>query len=224
MPPSSVRQNPTSLTLHHDDLDSSVQFSGAVAVDCEAMGLDIARDKLCLVQLADSEGHCHLVDFPARTANSKGGSYAPAPHLKKILEDTSLTKIFHFARFDVATLQHHLGISTTPIYCTRTASKFARTYTDKHGLRPLCKELLGIEISKQQQSSDWGSNDLNKDQLRYACRDVLHLHILRDKLDAILERENRRHLAQVCFDFLPHRVALDLAGWQDDIFAHSQSG
>ena len=178
------------------------------------MGLNNKRDRLCLVQLSDGGGDVHLVQFAA-------GHYH-APNLCRLLTDAARTKIFHFARFDVAIMQQYLGITVAPIYCTRTASRLARTYTDKHGYKDICKELLGVDVSKQQQSSDWGRADLSEDQISYAAADVLYLHRLRDVLDGMLVREGRRALAGGCFDFIPHRAALDLAGWEDvDIFAHS---
>ena len=189
-------------------------MSGDIAVDTEAMGLNNKRDRLCVVQLSDGNGEAHLVQFAPGKYN--------APNLVKLLTDKTRTKIFHFARFDVAIMQQYLGISVSPIYCTRTASRLARTYTDKHGYKDICKELLGIDISKQQQSSDWGTGSLSNEQVEYAASDVLHLHKLRAKLDEMLTREGRHTLAQACFDFIPHRATLDLAGWEnDDIFAHS---
>ena len=201
------------LHLHENDLPTGLTFGDSVAVDSESMGLRVGHDRLCLLQLSAGDGVCHLVRF--------AGSY-DAPNLKALLADNKVTKIFHFARFDLAVIKHHLGVDCRPVYCTKIASKLARSYTDRHGLKDLCRELLGIDISKQQQSSDWGANKLSDEQLRYAASDVLNLHRLRDILDEMLTREGRQHLAKTCFEFLPHRVALDLAGWQDsDIFAHS---
>ena len=178
------------------------------------MGLNNKRDRLCVVQLSDGSGDAHLVQFIPNQYN--------APNLCKLLTDPDRVKIFHFARFDIAIMQQYLGVLTAPVYCTRTASRLARTYTDKHGYKDICKELLGVDISKQQQSSDWGSTPLSPEQVDYAASDVLHLHKLRDKLDDMLKREGRDHLASACFDFLPHRALLDLAGWEhDDLFAHS---
>lgn len=178
------------------------------------MGLNNKRDRLCLVQLSDGQGDVHLVQFAP-------GSYH-APNLCKLLADPTRVKLFHFARFDISIMKQYLGVLTAPIYCTRTASRLARTYTDKHGYKDICKELLGVDISKQQQSSDWGSTPLSQEQMDYASSDVLHLHKLRDKLDVMLKRENRAELAQGCFNFLPHRALLDIAGWEhEDIFAHS---
>ncbi|MGP1397178.1 MAG: ribonuclease D [Inquilinaceae bacterium] len=199
--------------LHQGDLPADVRFTGSVAVDTETMGLNPARDRLCVVQLSAGDGTSHLVQLAP-------GRY-DAPNLVRLMADPAVTKLFHFARFDIATLRAHLGVDCRPVYCTKIASKLARTYTDRHGLKDLCRELLDVEMSKQQQSSDWGAADLTADQVRYAASDVLHLHRLRDRLDDMLEREGRTALAQACFDFLPTRAALDLAGWADiDIFAH----
>jgi ribonuclease D len=199
--------------LHRGDLPAGLVFGDSVAVDTEAMGLNPHRDRLCLVQLSAGDGECHLVQFP-------GGRY-DAPNLKALLTDPGVAKLFHFARFDLATLKRHLGVMTGPVYCTKIASRLARTFTDKHGLKDLCKELLNVYLSKQQQSSDWGADELTEEQLRYAASDVLHLHQLRRRLDAILAREGRLELAEACFRFLPSRALLDLAGWPDeDIFAH----
>lgn len=177
------------------------------------MGLNNQRDRLCVLQLSDGKGDAHLVHFSPREYD--------APNLKKLLADSSYTKLFHFARFDVSIIRAYLGVLPQPIYCTRIASKLARTYTDKHGYKDLCRELLNIDISKQQQSSDWGAAELTEDQQQYAAADVLHLHALRDRLNAMLEREGRLQLAQAAFGFIPARAMLDLAGWQDvDIFAH----
>lgn len=195
-------------------MPADVTFNGDIAVDTEAMGLNNKRDRLCVVQLSDGGGDVHLVQFLPGQYN--------APNLAKLLTDPKRVKIFHFARFDVSIMKEYLGILTAPIYCTRTASRLARTYTDKHGYKDICKELLGVDISKQQQSSDWGSVTLSNEQVEYAASDVLHLHKLRVKLDDMLKREGRHELAQACFNFLPHRALLDLAGWEhDDIFAHS---
>lgn len=190
-----------------------MQFDGDIAVDTEAMGLNNLRDRLCVVQLSDGKGDQHLVQVDR--ANFQ------APNLVKLLEDPARVKIFHFARFDVAILRHYLKANIQPVYCTKIASKFSRTYTDRHGLRDLCRELLGVDISKQQQSSDWGADQLTEDQVAYAASDVVHLHALREKLDVMLEREGRKALAYNCFAFLPTRAVLDLAGWGEvDIFAH----
>lgn len=200
-------------TLHEGDLPEDLIFGGAVAVDTETMGLNLHRDRLCLVQLSGGDGHAHLVRIaPGQTS---------APHLKALFEDTTITKIFHFARFDVAKLKGGLGISCTPVYCTKIASRLGRTSTDRHGLKDLVRDLLGIEISKQQQTSDWGAAHLTDEQMAYAASDVLYLHRLRDKLEDILAREGRTAMAHACFDFLPVRADLDLAGWPEtDIFAH----
>ena len=199
--------------LHRGDLPEGIDFGNAVAVDTEAMGLNPHRDRLCLVQLSGGDGNAHLVQLAP-------GGYE-APRLKALMADPTVTKIFHFARFDLAMIYHYLGVMAGPIYCTKIASRLARTFTDKHGLRDLCKDLLGVDLSKQQQSSDWGAAALTDQQLQYAATDVLHLHALRAKLDAILAREGRADLARAAFDFLPARVLLDLEGWaEQDIFAH----
>ena len=202
-----------SISLHDRDLPADVDLGPVVGVDTESMGLRPHRDRLCVVQLSAGDGHCHLVRFP-------GGGYH-APNLVRLLGDPAVEKVFHFARFDLAILRHHLGVVCRPVYCTKIASKLARTYTDRHGLKDLCQELLGIDLSKQMQSSDWGAAELSEAQLSYAANDVLHLHRLRERLNAMLEREGRRALARACFDFLPERAELDLAGWADaDIFAY----
>jgi ribonuclease D len=202
-----------SIHLHHGDLPAGVGFGASVAIDTETMGLDPNRDRLCLVQLSAGDGVCHLVQF-AKDA------YA-APRLKALLTDPAVLKIFHFGRFDIAMLQRYLGVLTEPVYCTKIASRLTRTFTDRHGLKDLVRDLIGIELSKQQQSSDWGAGELSDEQLRYAASDVLHLHALKAKLDAMLAREGRTALAQACFDFLPTRALLDLGGWgAEDIFAH----
>jgi ribonuclease D len=203
----------TKIHLHRGDLPEGLDLGPAVAVDSETMGLNPWRDRLCLVQLSKGDGVCHLVQF------SKGK--IAAPRLAGMLADRKVLKIFHFARFDVAMFQRNFGSPTQPIYCTKTASKLVRTMTDKHGLKDLCKELLGVDLSKQQQSSDWGAETLAEEQKVYAASDVLYLHQLKEKLDALLVREGRQELARACFDFIPHRAALDLAGWAEtDIFAH----
>ena len=201
------------IQLHQDDLPADLSFGGTVAVDTETMGLVPGRDRLCVVQLSAGDGDAHLVQLGA-------GNYA-APNLKALLGDSSVTKIFHFARFDIAVLRRYLDVTCRPIYCTKVASKLARTYTDRHGLKDLCAELLGVDMSKAQQSSDWGATQLTQQQLEYAASDVLHLHALKEQLDAMLARENRTELALAAFQFLPARAVLDLAGWADvDIFAH----
>ena len=202
------------LHLHQNDLPVGLEFGSMVAIDSETMGLDPHRDRLCLVQLSAGDGECHLVQFADR-------DYA-APNLARLLSDAVVVKLFHFARFDVAVLGHYLNVDIRPVYCTKIASKLVRTYTDRHGLKDLCRELLGTDISKQQQSSDWGAAELSEDQLRYAASDVLYLHRLHEELERRLARDGRRELAQACFDFLPTRARLDLAGWDEvDIFAHS---
>ncbi len=201
------------ITLHQGDIPAHLNFGKAVAVDTEAMGLNNLRDRLCLVQLSSGDGTAHLVQFPDR-------NYA-APNLKALLGNPKITKIFHFARFDIAIIRHYLGVECTPLYCTRISSMLCRTFTDRHGLRDLCRDLLGVDLNKQQQSSDWGAQTLTQEQLMYAASDVLHLHALRDKLWEMLKREGRDQMAKSCFEFLPTRAALDLAGWPDiDIFAH----
>ena len=189
-----------------------------VAIDTETMGLVPHRDRLCLIQLSGGDGTCHLVQF---VRDDRGSLDYMAPNLRALLADPTITKLFHFARFDVAVIAHHLGIWCRPIYCTKIASKLSRTYTDRHGLKDLCRALLGIEISKQMQLSDWGSEELTREQLDYAAEDILHLHELRGKLDRLLAREGRTEIAAGCFDFLPMRARLDLEGWQGiDIFEH----
>ena len=201
--------------LHIGDLPDGV-FADAtsVAVDSETMGLGLGRDPLCVVQLSDGKGDAHLVQLDRATYD--------APNLKRVLTDPNILKIFHFGRFDIAMFHLHLGVMTAPVYCTKIASKLARTYTDRHGLKDVSKELLGVDMSKAQQSSDWGAAKLSDEQIAYAASDVLHLHALRDKLDAMLAREGRDGLARACFDFLPHRALLDVRGWEEvDIFAHA---
>jgi ribonuclease D len=202
----------TKIHLHKGDLPPGVSFGACVAIDTETLGLKPGRDRLCLVQLSAGDGAAHLVQI------LRG---AEAPNLKALLADAGVTKLFHFARFDVAMMRHHLGVVTAPVWCTKIASKLTRTYTDKHGLKDLTKELLGIDLSKQAQSSDWGADTLTQEQMAYAASDVLHLHQLKARLETMLAREGRTDLARACFDFLPHRAALDLGGWPDeDIFAH----
>jgi ribonuclease D len=203
------------IRVHRGDLpDLSHYRGGAVAIDTETMGLDPSRDRLCVVQLSPGDGTADVVQIPAG-ANE-------APNLTNLLADGSILKIFHFARFDLGALQKRLAVMPTPVYCTKIASRLARTYTDKHGLKDLVREVLGIEVSKQQQSSDWGADALTDAQVAYAASDVLHLHALKERLDAMLAREGRTDLAAACFRFLPDRVRLDLAGWAaEDIFAHS---
>ncbi len=200
--------------VHLNDLPPGTGFGSAVAIDTETLGLNPHRDRLCVVQLSAGDGNAHLVQF-------EKGRY-DAPNLKALLENPEVLKIFHFGRFDIAVLKHYLGADTRPVYCTKIAAKLVRTFTDRHGLKDLCRELLAVEISKQQQTSDWGQAVLTPEQLNYAASDVLHLHALKAKLDALLEREGRRELAQACFAFLPHRAELDLKGWYDtaDVFNH----
>ncbi|MBM3468041.1 MAG: ribonuclease D [Alphaproteobacteria bacterium] len=202
------------IQLYKNDLPDGLDLGNLVAIDTEAMGLRPHRDRLCLVQLSAGDGHCHLVQFPKR-------EYEKAHNLKRLLKDQKVTKLFHFARFDVMILFHTFGVMATPLYCTKIASKLIRTFTDKHSLKDLCKELLKVEISKQEQTSDWGAEELTSDQLRYAATDVLHLHALKSRLDGLLERENQMEIAQACFSFIPTRAKLDLiAGEAFDIFEH----
>jgi ribonuclease D len=204
--------------LHKGDLRAGVSFGESVAIDTETMGLDPHRDRLCLVQLGDAHGACHIVQF---AKDADGGVDYTAPNLKALLADTGLTKLFHFARFDLAVIRHYLGVECEPVYCTKVASRLVRTFSDRHGLKDLCRDLLGVELSKQMQSSDWGAEALSPAQLDYAAQDVAHLHRLREHLDGMLEREGRTALAAECFRFLPSRAALDLEGWAEcDIFAH----
>ena len=203
-----------SVFFHEEDLPQGVLGPGPVAVDTETMGLQLARDRLCVVQISDGSGDEHLVRFRA-------GSPYDAPNLKSVLADPQRLKLYHFARFDLASIHAYLGVIAAPVYCTKTASRLVRTYTDRHGLKDLVKELLSLEISKQQQQTDWGASELSDPQKDYAASDVRYLHALKEKLDERLVRENRMGLAQACFDFLPHRALLDLAGWaEQDIFAH----
>ena len=201
------------IKLYQNDLPDGLSLGPVVAIDTETLGLNPFRDRLCLAQLSAGDGVCHAVQF---TADSSA-----APNLKKLLTDPGTTKLFHFARFDIAMFRRYLNVDCKPVYCTKIASKLVRTYTDKHGLKDLVRELLGVELSKEQQSSDWGAKTLSEKQLAYAASDVAHLHQLKTILDVMLARESRTHLAKACFDFLPGRVELDLAGWEDvDIFAH----
>ena len=201
--------------VHDGDLpDGALAGATDVAVDSETMGLRLGRDPLCVVQLSDGKGHAHVVRLDRATYD--------APNLKRVLADPAVIKIFHFGRFDIAMFWLHLGVVTAPVYCTKIASKLARTYTDRHGLKDVTKEIMGIDLSKAQQSSDWGAAKLSADQVAYAASDVAHLHALRLRLDEMLVREGRDHLARACFEFLPHRALLDVAGWEDvDIFAHA---
>ena len=202
------------IRLHRGDLPDISRYRGAVAIDTETMGLDVPRDRLCVVQLSPGDGSADVVQIPPRGAD--------APNLKRLLANKALLKIFHFARFDLAVLSKTFGLMPEPVYCTKIASRLARTYTDKHGLKDLVREVLGQELSKQQQSSDWGAPELSEAQVAYAAADVIHLHALKQRLDVMLAREGREQLAQACFRFLPDRVRLDLAGFAgEDIFAHS---
>jgi len=202
------------IRLHRGDLPDVSSYRGAVAIDTETMGLDLHRDRLCVVQLSPGDGSADVVQIAAPASD--------APNLKRLLADPNLLKIFHFARFDLGTLYKTYGVMPAPVFCTKIASRLTRTYTDRHGLKDLVREVLGQDLSKQQQSSDWGSPELSEAQVAYAASDVTHLHALKDKLEAMLAREGREELAAACFGFLPHRVRLDLAGFAaDDIFAHS---
>ena len=198
---------------HRGDLPSGVLGGPIVAIDTETMGLNPHRDRLCVVQLSAGDGDAHVVHFPEPVYD--------APNLKALFADPKILKLFHFARFDLAVAQHYLGVRCEPVWCTKLASKITRTNTDRHGLKDLCRDLLGVELSKQQQTSDWGAAELSGEQLAYAASDVLYLHKLKDRLDVLLDREGRRNLAEACFRFLPDRALLDLAGWpEEDIFAH----
>jgi ribonuclease D len=200
--------------LHFHDLPDDYDPGRAVAIDTETLGLNPHRDRLCLVQISKGDGHADLVRIAPGQKR--------APNLERVLADPSVDKLFHFARFDIAVMYHAFGVMAAPVYCTKIASRLVRTYTDRHGLKDLTRELLGIDLSKQQQSSDWGSDDLSEAQMAYAASDVLHLHALRDKLDVLLAREGRGDIAEACFRFLPTRARLDLVGWPEiDIFAHS---
>jgi ribonuclease D len=201
--------------LHKGDLPAGLfDGVGSVAVDSETMGLRLGRDPLCVVQISAGDGDAHLVQLDRTTYD--------APNLKALLTNPTVTKIFHFGRFDIAMFHLHLGVMTAPVYCTKIASKLARTYTDRHGLKDVTREMVGVDLSKAQQSSDWGQANLSDEQVAYAASDVLHLHAVRARLDAMLEREGRDGLARACFDFLPHRALLDVAGWEEsDIFAHT---
>jgi ribonuclease D len=206
------------IRLHRGDLPDLTRYTGSVAIDTETMGLHPHRDRLCVVQMSNGDGSADVVQIP----KDHGNGQADAPNLKALLADPKITKIFHFARFDLAALYNGLGVMPQPVYCTKIASRLCRTYTDRHGLKDLVREVLNVDLSKQQQSSDWGTQTLSEAQLAYAASDVLHLHDLRERLDTMLAREGRTGLAQACFEFLPTRVKLDLQGWDtEDIFAHS---
>jgi ribonuclease D len=201
------------IDLHDGDLPDGLDLGPVVAIDTETMGLNPHRDRLCLVQLSSGDGRCHLVQL-------RQGRYE-APNLKRLLSDPNSLKLFHFARFDIAAIQTYLGVLCRPVYCTKIASKLVRTFTDRHGLKDLARDLLGVEMSKQQQSSDWGAAELTPEQLKYAASDVLYLHDIKARLDEMLAREGRTAIAQACFDFLPTRGLLDLGGWEEpDVFAH----
>lgn len=202
------------IRVHRGDLPNDIDLGSLVAIDTETLGLNLTRDRLCLVQLSRGDGSADLVQIPADAKS--------APNLQKLLADRNITKLFHFGRFDIGVLYHRFGVLTESVYCTKIASKLVRTYTDRHGLKDLVKELLGVDLSKHQQSSDWGADVLSDAQCAYAASDVLYLHALKDKLDPMLARENRTAIADACFSFLPYRSQLDLMGWPDvDIFAHS---
>ena len=206
------------IRLHRGDLPDLSRYTDSVAIDTETMGLHPHRDRLCVVQLSNGDGSADVVQIP----RDHGKGIADAPNLKALLANPKVTKIFHFARFDLAALYNALGVMPQPVYCTKIASRLTRTYTDRHGLKDLVREVLNVELSKQQQSSDWGAPALSEAQLAYAASDVLHLHALRERLDAMLAREGRTELAKACFEFLPSRARLDLSGWEaEDIFAHS---
>jgi ribonuclease D len=203
--------------LYKGDLPAGLDLGSSVAVDCETMGLDLSRDRLCLIQLSSGDGNAHLVQFPRDAAPPFN-----APNLAALLADSRVLKLFHFGRFDLAAIERYLGVMAGPAYCTKIASKLCRTFTDRHSLKDLAKEFAGVDLSKLQQTSDWGAAELSPDQLAYAASDVLHLHAIKARLDAMLAREGRTDVAEACFRFLPHRARLDLLGWDDerDIFAH----
>jgi ribonuclease D len=218
LPPAVRGGRPLTVHLHRHDLPEGLDLGPLVAVDTETMGLDPRRDRLCLVQLSAGDGEAHLVQI---VPPSLGGRGAECPHLKRLLGDPAVTKLFHFARFDCAALRQALGVTVAPVVCTKLASRLVRTFTDRHGLKDLCRDLLGVEISKQQQSSDWGAAELTPEQQAYAAADVLHLHALWERLEGLLHREGRRALAESCFRFLPTRAELDLLGYADpDVFDH----
>jgi len=201
------------IKLYKNDLPKNINFNESIAVDSETMGLNINNDRLCLIQISDADGNSYLIQFFKNCYD--------APNLKKILNNENILKIFHYARFDVAIIKKYLGIMCEPIYCTKIASKLARTFTDRHGLKDLCKELLKIDLNKQNQTSDWGNDNLTENQLEYAASDVVYLHEIKNKLDKIIKREGKQHLAKACFKFLSTRAEFDLLGWQDkDIFQH----
>ena len=213
MPHHTMVQKIKNIKLYKNDLPKNINFNESIAVDSETMGLNINNDRLCLIQISDADGNSYLVQFSKNCYD--------APNLKKILNNENILKIFHYARFDVAIIKKYLGIICEPIYCTKIASKLARTFTDRHGLKDLCKELLKIDLNKQNQTSDWGNDNLTENQLEYAASDVVYLHEIKNKLDKIIKREGKQHLAKACFKFLSTRAEFDLLGWQDkDIFEH----
>jgi len=213
MPHHSMAQKDKNIKLYKNDLPINIRFKGSIAIDTETMGLNINNDRLCLIQISDGNGNSYIVQFLKNCYD--------APNLKKILDDEKILKIFHYARFDIAIIKKSLGIMCKPIYCTKIASKLARTFTDRHGLKDLCKDLLKIDLNKQSQTSDWGNENLTENQLEYAANDVLYLHEIKNKLDKIIDREGKQHLAEACFKFLGTRAEFDLLGWQDkDIFQH----
>ncbi len=202
--------------LYKGDLPDGLSLGPVVAIDSETMGLNVGRDRLCLVQLSGGDGNAHLVQMPMPGKHGR----MEAPNLARLLADPDVLKLFHFGRFDIAVLRHHLGVLTAPVYCTKIASRLVRTYTDRHGLKDLARDTIGIDLSKQQQSSDWGAETLTPEQMTYAASDVLYLHAIKAKLDVALEREGRIALAEALFRFLPHRADLDVIGWPGDIFEH----
>ena len=213
MPHHTMAQKVKNIKLYKNDLPINIKFKGSIAIDTETMGLNINNDRLCLIQISDGNGNSYLVQFLKNSYN--------APNLKKILIDQNILKIFHYARFDIAVIKKNLRVMCKPIYCTKIASKLARTFTDRHGLKDLCKDLLKIDLNKQNQTSDWGNDNLTENQLEYAVNDVLYLHEIKNKLDKIIEREGKQNLAKACFKFLPTKAEFDLRGWQDkDIFQH----
>ncbi|MBC8339109.1 MAG: ribonuclease D [Rhodospirillales bacterium] len=209
-----MKSKAKSIEIHQGDLPGGLDFGSSVAVDSETLGLKPHRDRLCVVQVSAGDGVCHLVQFP-------GADYGKADNLKALMADDGVTKIFHYARFDVAVIRKYLGVVCTPVYCTKIASRLARTYTSNHGLKDVCRELVGVDMNKEQQSSDWAVETLSPAQAEYAAADVLYLHQIRNRLDEMLERDGRRELASACFEFLTTRADLDLAGWgEEDIFSH----
>jgi ribonuclease D len=209
-----MKSKAKSIEIYQGDLPDDLVFGSSVAVDTETLGLKPHRDRLCLIQVSAGDGICHLVQFP-------NANYEDASNLKTLITDTKVTKIFHYARFDVAIIKKNLGVLCTPVYCTKIASRLVRTYTGNHGLKDVTRELVGIELNKEQQSSDWAVDSLSADQIEYAAADVLYLHKIKEKLDEMLIREGRTKLAEACFEFLPTRTDLDLAGWgEEDIFSH----